>query len=61
MSYLTAPVFKIGFIYGKDKDRGYAADREKRRLPSTVSYWFVWHSFHPDTDIFKGPYQVASS
>ena len=23
-------------------------------LPATVSYWFAWYAFYPETDVFKG-------
>ena len=24
------------------------------RLPASVSYWFGWFSFHPDTEVYEG-------
>jgi len=23
-------------------------------LPTTVSYWFAWYAFHPETEVFRG-------
>ena len=24
------------------------------RIPASVSYWFGWFAFHPDTDVYEG-------
>lgn len=32
-------------------EEAYATEKG-RRLPGTVSYWFVWYSFHPETSIY---------
>ncbi len=26
-----------------------------QELPSVLAYWFAWHAFHPETELFKGP------
>jgi hypothetical protein len=26
-----------------------------RELPSTISYWFAWQAFHPDSEVYTAP------
>ncbi|HED19112.1 MAG TPA: DUF3179 domain-containing protein [Gammaproteobacteria bacterium] len=33
--------------------RVFAADGSE--LPSTISYWFAWHAFHPDSEVYTAP------
>ncbi len=29
-----------------------AKDREGRDIPGIITYWFVWHKFHPKSDVY---------
>lgn len=40
----------ITIHFDRESEEAYATETE-RRLPSAVSCWFVWYSFHPDTSI----------
>ena len=44
---------KVLVYFDKDSEEAYVTDESGKRLPTLVSYWFVWSSFHPDTKIFK--------
>ncbi len=41
----------ITIHFDRESEEAYATEKN-RRLPGTVSYWFVWYSFHPDTAIY---------
>jgi len=40
--------------FDKDSEEAYATDGKGERIPSIVSYWFVWYSFHKDTTVYRG-------
>ncbi|MBI5344807.1 MAG: DUF3179 domain-containing protein [Deltaproteobacteria bacterium] len=42
----------ITIHFDRESEEAYATEKE-RRLPGTVSYWFVWYSFHHDTPIYR--------
>jgi len=44
---------EIAVHFDRGSEEAYATDPEGRRLPSFVSYWFVWYDFHRDTKVFK--------
>ena len=45
----------IAVHFNKESEEVFALDERGERVLGTVSYWFVWHSFHPDTLIYKKP------
>lgn len=45
---------KIEVHFDPESEEAYVTGPDGRRLEGTVSYWFAWHSFHPDTQIYKG-------
>ncbi len=45
---------EVTIHFHRESEEAYATDAEGKRLPGTVSYWFVWHSFPPDTTICRG-------
>jgi len=42
----------ITIYFDRESEEAYATEKN-RRLLGTVSYWFVWYSFHPDTAIYR--------
>ena len=44
---------KVLVYFDKGSEEAYATDLSGKRLPTLVSYWFVWSSFHPETMVFK--------
>jgi hypothetical protein len=44
---------KIRIHFDKSSEEAYATFEDGSRLTGLVSYWFVWSSFNPDTDVFK--------
>jgi len=30
-------------------------DVDGEEIPSTISYWFAWQAFHPDTEVYTAP------
>lgn len=44
----------ITIHFDRESEEAYVTEKE-RRLNGTVSYWFVWYSFHPDTSVFRTP------
>ncbi|MBI2411704.1 MAG: hypothetical protein HYV24_00635 [Deltaproteobacteria bacterium] len=44
---------KIEVHFDPESEEAYATGPEGR-IEGTVSYWFAWRSFHPDTQIYKG-------
>ncbi|MBI5467837.1 MAG: DUF3179 domain-containing protein [Deltaproteobacteria bacterium] len=48
----TVSGHNITIHFDRESEEAYATEKE-RRLNGTVSYWFVWYSFHPDTSIYR--------
>lgn len=44
---------KIRVIWNANARSAYIQNEAGKTLNSTVSYWFAWFAFHPDTQIFK--------
>ena len=44
---------RITVHFDKESEEAYAVDASGARLVGIVSYWFVWHSFHPDTLVYE--------
>lgn len=44
----------VTVYFDKNSQEAFATDGEGKRLPGFVSYWFVWYSFHPETEVY-GP------
>ena len=45
---------RLMVYFDEGSEEAYATISSGKRLPGLVSYWFVWYSFHPGTDVFKG-------
>jgi hypothetical protein len=46
---------KIRVYFDKDSEEAHATLSDGGPVPSLVSYWFVWYSFHPKTEVFRRP------
>ncbi len=44
---------KIFIHFDKETEEAFAKDKEGKRLESILTYWYVWHAFHPDSAIYK--------
>lgn len=44
---------EVAVHFVRDSEEAYATDPAGGRLPSFVSYWFVWYDFYPDTKIYR--------
>lgn len=41
--------------YDAENRSGRVFDTSGEELPSTLSYWFAWQAFHPDTEVYRAP------
>lgn len=41
--------------FDRESEEAYVTDKDMKRLPGIVSYWFVWYSFNSDTSVFREP------
>jgi len=44
---------RIRYDAGHRSGTAYSAQGEE--IPSTISYWFAWHAFHPNTEGYEAP------
>lgn len=44
----------VTVYFDKESEEAFATDADGKRLPGFVSYWFVWHSFHPESEVYSG-------
>lgn len=44
---------KITVHFEGDTEEAFATDKDEKRVPGVLTYWYVWYAFHPDTKIFK--------
>ncbi len=44
---------RIEVHFDRGSEEAYATSEDGKRLTGIISYWFVWSSFNPDTDVFK--------
>lgn len=44
---------KIEVHFDPESEEAYATDPTGKKVEGMVSYWFAWHSFHPETKIYK--------
>jgi hypothetical protein len=43
----------ITIHFDRETEEAFATDKEKKRVPAVLTYWYVWYAFHPETTIFK--------
>ncbi len=41
--------------YDVSNRTGRVLTNDGKELPTTISYWFAWHAFHPDTEVYTAP------
>lgn len=46
---------EVTIHFDSESGDAYATDDESGRIQGIFTYWFVWHSFYPDTSIWRNP------
>jgi len=46
---------KILIQFDAENRSGAVFDADGEEIPSTISYWFAWQAFHPDTEVYTAP------
>ena len=41
--------------YDAEHRSGAVYDAQGEEIPTTISYWFAWQAFHPDTEVYESP------
>ena len=44
---------RLRVVFDADSRSAIAFDDSGRQLPGVTSFWFAWHAFHPDSEVFQ--------